>query len=90
VVGVGDGVGGSLVLAGGDGEVALGARLDVDRLCVSETGVLVRVQVQQVALEIREILQSDQHKRVNMKSACEKAYSLSGEDGTLGMALDHE
>ena len=49
---VGDGVGGSLGLAGGDGKIALGARLDVDCLCVSEPGVLVRVQVQEVALEI--------------------------------------
>lgn len=49
---VGDGVRRYLGLAGGDGEVALGARLDVDRLCVGETGVLVRVQVQEVALEI--------------------------------------
>lgn len=47
---VADGVGGSFELAGRDGEVAFGARLDVDCLCVSETGVLVRVQVQEVAL----------------------------------------
>jgi hypothetical protein len=36
-VGVGDGVGGSLGLAGGDGDVTLGARLDVDCLGVGET-----------------------------------------------------
>ena len=33
-VGVGYSVGGRLGLAGGDGEVALRPRLDVDRLCV--------------------------------------------------------
>jgi len=31
-MGIGDGVGGSLGLASGDGKVALGARLDVDCL----------------------------------------------------------
>lgn len=36
-VGVGDSVGGRLGLAGGDGEVALSARLDVNCLCVGET-----------------------------------------------------
>ena len=35
-VGVGDGAGGSLGLAGGNGDVSLGARLDVDCLCVGE------------------------------------------------------
>ena len=41
VVGVGDCAGGRFGLAGGDGEVALSARLDVDCLCVGETRVLV-------------------------------------------------
>jgi hypothetical protein len=40
-VGVADSARGRLGPAGGDGEVALSARLDVDCLCVCETGVLV-------------------------------------------------
>lgn len=59
VVGVGDGVLRGFRLAGGNSEVALGSRLDVDCLCVGETGELVRVQVQEVALEIRKKLQSN-------------------------------
>ena len=37
VVGVGNGAGRRFGLAGGDGEVALGTRLDIDCLCVGET-----------------------------------------------------
>ena len=62
-----DGVRGGLGLAGGDGKVALGARLDVDCLRVSETGVLVRMQVQEVALEIGKNYSDQRYRRYTKK-----------------------